>query len=248
MEGHQSRLFKDYDSEMSPRRRPPPTHEAPMVNDFEWRMMLIVNHGAFFVQVARQPLVPELSLFFPGSTSTSQVEPHHHVPKPQPPTAKRPPLVTISANRGGHRRPTSPAAGPGGTCCQGSQLDATVAADFTITSDTQMFERLEKQVAARKGGGGVVYHSPPSPPPPAPPMVPSPNVPKEVRDFLEWQNGQIRDLQATLGKLMAASRETTVVDDEKLGSPHSQSASSLPQRLTSPAGLQPSDRLLLITN
>ena len=186
--------------------------------------------------------MPELSLFFPGSTATSQVEPHHHVPQPQPLTAKRPPLVTISANSGGQRRPTSPAAGTAGSCYQGSsQLDATAAADFTITSDTQMFERLEKQVA-KKGGGGVAYHPPSPPPPAAPPMVPSPNVPKEVRDFLEWQNGQIRDLQATLGKLMAASRETAVADGENLGCPHSQSASSLPQRLTSPTGLQPSAR------
>ena len=79
-----------------------------------------------------------------------------------------------------------------------------------------------------------------------PPAAQSPNASKEVLDLLEWQNGQIRDLQAKLGQLMAAGsggrRESAVSDDGNLGRPHSQSAASLPQRLSSPEGLQPSAR------
>ena len=80
-------------------------------------------------------------------------------------------------------------------------------------------------------------------PPPPPPAAQSPNASKEVLDLLEWQNGQIRDLQAKLGQLMAAGRrDSSVTDDGNLGRPHSQSEASLPQRLASPEGLQPSAR------
>ena len=81
-------------------------------------------------------------------------------------------------------------------------------------------------------------------PPPPPATAQSPNASKEVLDLLEWQNGQIRDLQAKLGQLMAAGRRDSAAatDDGSLGRPHSQSEASLPQRLASPEGLQPSAR------
>ena len=82
------------------------------------------------------------------------------------------------------------------------------------------------------------------PPPPPPAATQSPNASKEVLDLLEWQNGQIRDLQAKLGQLMAAGRRDSAAatEDGSLGRPHSQSEASLPQRLASPEGLQPSVR------
>lgn len=201
-------MRKEYESEMSPRRRPPPIHGAHMV--------------------ARvQPLVPEVSLWFPPSTAISQAEPLQEVPRPQPQPhpAKRQPLAPIYSNRGdatAGQRPPSPS-----KC---NQLNAT--ADFSISSDTQIFERLEKLITKKE------ELATPRPPPTAQ----SPNASKEVLDLLEWQNGQIRDLQEKLGQLMAAGgrRESAVTDDGSLGRPHSHSAASLPQRLTSPEGLQPS--------
>ena len=102
---------------------------------------------------------------------------------------------------------------------------------------SQIFERLEKLMAKKEE-----LAMPPPPPPPA--AAQSPNASKEVLDLLEWQNGQIRDLQAKLGQLMAAGRRdsTAATDDVSLGRPHSQSEASLPQRLASPEVLQPSAR------
>ena len=88
----------------------------------------------FSFQVARvQPLVPDVTLFFPSSTAISQVEPLREVPIPQPQLqpAQRKPLAPINSNREGApggQRPPSP------TKCK--QLDAT--ADFSISSDTQV--------------------------------------------------------------------------------------------------------------
>ena len=102
----------------------------------------------------------------------------------------------------------------------------------------QIFERLEKLMTKKEE---LAMPPPPAPPPPA---AQSPNASKEVLDLLEWQNGQIRDLQAKLGQLMAAGRRDSAAatDDGGLGRPHSQSEASLPQRLASPEGLQPSAR------
>ena len=261
MEGHRNRLCKDYDSEMSPRRRPPPIHGAQMVKYFEntfLRISLLL--GSVFSQVARfQPLVPEVSLYFGPSTAISQAEPLQEVPRPQPQPAKRQPLAPINSNRGGAaggQRPPSPS-----KC---NQLDAT--ANFSFSSDTQVmfcsvfftqvdsvvapntgrglddqissqiFERLEKLMTRKEELAT-----------PRPPSLTeqSPNASKEVLDLLEWQNGQIRDLQAKLGQLMASGRRESAVtdpDDRILGRLHSQSDASLPQRLTSPEGLQPSAR------
>ena len=99
----------------------------------------------------------------------------------------------------------------------------------------QIFERLEKLMAKKEELAM---------PPPPPPAAQSPNASKEVLDLLEWQNGQIRDLQAKLGQLMAAGRRDSAAatDDGGLGRPHSQSEASLPQRLASPEVLQPSAR------
>ena len=86
----------------------------------------------FSVQVARvQPLVPDVTLFFPSSTAISQAEPLREVPLPQPQPAQRKPLAPINSNREGTvggQRPPSP-----GKC---KQLDAT--ADFSFSSDTQV--------------------------------------------------------------------------------------------------------------
>ena len=135
MEGQRNRLCKDYDAEMSPRRRPPPTHGAQMVNVI---LKLPFSEcfntsNSFFFQVARvQPLVPEVSLYFPPSTAISQIEPLREVPRPQPQPMKRQPLAPINSNRdgaaAGGQRPPSPS-----KC---NQLDAT--ADYSITSDTQV--------------------------------------------------------------------------------------------------------------
>lgn len=46
MEGHRNRLCKEYDTEMSPRRRPPPIHGAQMVNDFESTPLWISLFGS----------------------------------------------------------------------------------------------------------------------------------------------------------------------------------------------------------
>ena len=101
---------------------------------------------------------------------------------------------------------------------------------------SQIFERLEKLMARKEELAT-----------PRPPSLTeqSPNASKKMLDLLEWQNGQIRDLQAKLGQLMASGRGESAVtdaDDGILGRPHSQSDASLPQRLTSPVGLQPSAR------
>ena len=99
--------------------------------------------------------------------------------------------------------------------------------------DLQIFERLERLMAKKE------EMAKPAPLPPAPPATLSPNASKDVLDLLEWQNGQIRDLQAKLGKLMAAGRrDPAPTEDVNLGCPHSQSAASLPQRPASPEGLQ----------
>ena len=98
----------------------------------------------FSIQVARvQPLVPDVTLFFPSSTAISQAEPLREVPLPQPQPAQRKPLAPINSNRegtAGGQRPPSPSK------CK--QLDAT--ADFSFSSDTQVRDNTH-MISARGG-------------------------------------------------------------------------------------------------